>query len=145
MLDPQVLTEAAVHVLARRGRPSAILRSASPRSIVLVHNDLKSSQALSELLCLAEPDFTIDVRSDWPSAVTTVLSTRPWAVIAELNSATLDSLAPVASIRAVLGDSAPIMVAMAADITKLNALERGYDFAFGKPIDLTSLMGALGR
>ena len=143
MLDLQVLAEAAMHVIESRKLSPSTPSSASRRAIVLVDNNPDSSRALSELIGLMHPDFKIDVRSGWPSAMTTVLSTRPYAVIADLKSATLDSLAPVASIRAVMGVAAPIMVAVAADITKLNALEKGYDFAFGKPIEIDLLMSAL--
>ncbi|MEB0059908.1 GAF domain-containing protein [Variovorax sp. LG9.2] len=144
MLDLQILAEAAIHVLESRKLPSALATGAL-RSIVLMDSDPDSSRALSELICLVEPGCTIDVRRDWPSAMTAVLSTRPWAVIADLKMAGLDSLAPVASIRAVLGDAAPIMVAVAADISKLDALELGYDFVFGKPVEIASLMSAIGR
>lgn len=51
----------------------------------------------------------------------------------------------MASIRAIPGDAAPIVVAVAADRTKLDALARSCDFAFGKPIEITALMGAIGR
>ena len=119
MLDLRVLAKAAIHVLETRQQPASAVQNYMAGSVMVVDDNAKSSRLWAELINLAEPAFSVDVRTDWPSAMVAILSKRPWAVIADLKRASLDSLTAAASIRAVLGDSSPILIAFSADLFAL--------------------------
>ncbi len=153
--DLQMLASAAMQVLGRRhpaiGQPAvdpvsgAVPGAVASRQVVLVDDSADSSVTMAELLSLAAPHLSVEVHSDWDGALRSVLARPPWAVLADLKVRVDEGMASAARIRSACAGGVPRLVAVSANVNRLDALRgpQAFDRALAKPVEIGELLRTL--